>query len=182
MALIKCSECGAIVSDQAVACPQCGAPVTARPKQQPPRKTPSALGIGCLVILGIGVIGAIVGGGGTAPSNEATAETNTPAEKTAEEKAQSERATMAALAVASLKKSLRDPDSFTLERAFTTVDAKYACILYRARNGFGGMNREHVVFTMAGGDQSASAWNKRCVDGEFSEQTANARNLSDVLD
>ena len=34
MALVKCSECGAKVSDKAAACPQCGAPVDPASMQQ----------------------------------------------------------------------------------------------------------------------------------------------------
>jgi hypothetical protein len=156
---------------------------SASPQKEQPKKRQHPLAIGCLVILGIGFIGALIGGGGSSgTSNEAAAATNTTAADTAEEKAQNERASIAGLAVASLKQALRDPDSFKLERAFTTMDAKYACILYRARNGFGGMNREHVVFTTKGGDQSASAWNKHCVKGDFSEQTRNAETLAAALD
>src|SRR5690349_8247462 len=125
MALIKCSECKAKVSDKATACPQCGAPVVVKPKPKKPEA--NAATVGCAIVLMLGLFGAIAsvgshGGGG----NQAAADTNSSASESAEEKAQNERATMAGLAVASLKQALRDPDSFKLERAFTTMDAKYA--------------------------------------------------------
>jgi hypothetical protein len=187
MALVRCSECKSKISDQAAACPQCGAPVSPRTNTaasgNPKKRSP--LAIGCLAILGIGFLGAIISGvtnqkGGSA-SATANATENTSGED-AEHKAETARTEFAAISVASLKKAMRDPDSFKLERAFTTMDAKYACILYRSRNGFGGMNRDHVVFTTKGGDQSAYAWNKHCVKGEFSDQTSQAGSLGDVID
>jgi hypothetical protein len=144
-------------------------------------KKHSTLGMGCLVLFVIGAIGAAISGAGkNGTAGQAAADTNASS-SSAEDKAQSKRAAMAGLAVASLKNALRDPDSFKLERAFTTMDAKYACVLYRAKNGFGGMNREHVVFTEAGGDQSAHGWNKHCVKGKFSEQTPNAETLANYV-
>jgi hypothetical protein len=184
MALVKCSECGAKVSDKAATCPQCGAPVEPGAVKQVNTavKKHSTVGMGCLILFAVGAIGAAITGdhkGGA--SGQSVADSNSVVSNTAEDKAQDKRAEMAAVAVASLKNALRDPDSFKLERAFTTMDAKYACILYRARNGFGGMNREHVVFTEAGGDQSARGWNKHCVKGEFSEQTPNAETLANYI-
>lgn len=45
MALIKCGECGSEVSDKAVACPKCGAPVVVKAQPQPsPPKNNWALG------------------------------------------------------------------------------------------------------------------------------------------
>jgi predicted cobalt transporter CbtA len=35
MALIRCEECGKEVSEKAVACPGCGAPIAAAPPHQP---------------------------------------------------------------------------------------------------------------------------------------------------
>jgi hypothetical protein len=187
MALVRCSECKAKISDQAAACPQCGAPVVAQSKATastgPKKRSP--LAIGCMAVLGLGFVGALIGGVANqkpgSSSTTANATENTTGED-AEHKAETARTEFAAISVASLKKAMRDPDSFKLERAFTTMDAKYACILYRARNGFGGMNRDHVVFTTKGGDESAYAWNKHCVKGEFSEQTSQAGQLGDVID
>ena len=50
----------------------------------------------------------------------------------------------AILGLAAMKKALRDPDSFKLESAMA-MDSGAACYVYRARNGFGGYNREQAV-------------------------------------
>jgi hypothetical protein len=42
MALIKCAECGKEVSEKALACPGCGAPIAAAPPHQPSATTPDA--------------------------------------------------------------------------------------------------------------------------------------------
>jgi DNA-directed RNA polymerase subunit RPC12/RpoP len=68
MALIKCSECGKAVSDKAVACPSCGAPLLAAATAN---KTPVRVvragwrweAIGALLVIG-GLIAAIAGAGG----------------------------------------------------------------------------------------------------------------------
>jgi hypothetical protein len=62
----------------------------------------------------------------------------------------------------SLKQSLRDPDSLIFEKILANDDGSTVCITYRARNGFGGMNREHAVFAGGPGTTSASAWHKHC--------------------
>jgi hypothetical protein len=67
MALIRCTECKAKVSDKAATCPKCGAPVEISKKKQ---KSQISTGCGCLIVLLVGgaIISAIVGSddGGTA--------------------------------------------------------------------------------------------------------------------
>lgn len=41
-----------------------------------------------------------------------------------------------------LKARMRNPDSIVFERAATNSDGSLVCFVYRAQNGFGGMNRE----------------------------------------
>ena len=48
MALIKCSECGQIISDKATSCPKCGNPINVAPTggyQQPNDKKSNTLNI-----------------------------------------------------------------------------------------------------------------------------------------
>ena len=52
--------------------------------------------------------------------------------------------TSALLAIASLGTAARDPDSVIIENLVVTDAA--SCVTYRARNGFGGMNRGKAVF------------------------------------
>ena len=71
--------------------------------------------------------------------------------------------TSAAFASArALKASLRNPDSLTFRSIGTNDDGGVVCITYRAQNGFGGMNLEHVVFRDGDPSQSAAAWNRTC--------------------
>jgi uncharacterized membrane protein YvbJ len=66
MPLIKCKECGKEISDQATACPNCGAPTQygqEDEKKERRKKRGNVQGAGCLIIilaliLGFTVIGA----------------------------------------------------------------------------------------------------------------------------
>ena len=40
MALIKCNECGHMISDKATKCPKCGCPTTKRSEPHIPQETP----------------------------------------------------------------------------------------------------------------------------------------------
>ena len=55
------------------------------------------------------------------------------------------REATAAVAVRLVRANLRDPESFVLESAHASHSGNEVCITYRARNGFGGMNREWAV-------------------------------------
>ena len=50
------------------------------------------------------------------------------------------------VSVGRLQDKLRDPDSLIVEKILTTRDAKIVCVWYRARNGFGGMDRTLMAF------------------------------------
>lgn len=49
-------------------------------------------------------------------------------------------------ALSFLKRSLRDPDSFVMENFLANDDASLICIVYRAKNGFGGYQRSIATF------------------------------------
>lgn len=69
----------------------------------------------------------------------------------------------AAAAGTALKASLRDPASLVIEKGRVSDDGSVVCIDYRARNGFGGMNREYVAFDKRGAMQTGPAyWNAHC--------------------
>lgn len=65
---------------------------------------------------------------------------------------------------AGIKKSLRDPGSLVWESIHASADGSVACFDYRARNGYGGMGREFVVFADGKASKNPRDWNKRCVD------------------
>ena len=71
------------------------------------------------------------------------------------------------IAVRLLRESLRDPDSLVLENVFARHPAYAICIRYRAKNGFGGYNREFVAFHDLQLTKSAAIWNKHCAGSGF---------------
>lgn len=124
MSLIACHECKAEVSTEAKTCPKCGA--------KPRKPTGSTAGIIAGVVAGafglIVILGAM------------------PDKKTDPESQISDKRYKAARAGAySLKASMRDPESFTLEAAEASEDGSVACYKYHSRNGFGGMNTGWAV-------------------------------------
>ena len=70
-----------------------------------------------------------------------------------------------------IKRAARDPDSVVWDYAGANKPGTAFCIEYRARNGFGGFNREHAVFTNAGISQSAKSWNRNCANKELEDFT-----------
>lgn len=169
MAGKKCPQCAEVVKPEALVCRFCGHKFPELPAKKP-------MGLGKKVLIAFGglvlastIINLTVAIGGKTGASVATP-TASPSGKSRDD-----LAGMAILAGASLKKAARDPDSLEIERAYGRTEkhgVSYVCVLYRARNGFGGMNREHAVFSLAGGDPSAKAWNKWC-DGSdgYSELT-----------
>lgn len=132
MALIKCKECGKDVSTDAKTCPGCGANM--------PRKTSlfTKLVAG---LIGIAVLSAIFGG------NDSKTRTTTAAPKV---KSQAEldddsRFSLARASYKGLKSSLKDPDSLVVEKLLIDEKGTVACMQYRAKNGFGGYNKDIVV-------------------------------------
>lgn len=162
MALITCQECKKQVSDQAAACPHCGAPVVASPRGPeiapgaPTAKKSSGIikyGGGFLALCAALIaIGTIFSDGKPPPIAAAPALTPSPAlpppptpeevARKAREAAQLDQAMTGALYI---KARLRNPDSLVWERIIATSDGSTVCYVYRAQNGYGGMNREAKV-------------------------------------
>lgn len=161
MALIKCKECGNEISTKAEACPKCGV-----------RITPEKMGCGKTVVvafLGIVIIAAM--SSIFSPSSDSSAakqEPQTP-EQVAAKKKEDEAVQRAMIGAMTLKKTMRDPDSFKLESALVIDGSGVVCYDYRARNGFGGMNAGHAVFTTKtfktnDMDGFTRLWNRECAD------------------
>jgi hypothetical protein len=74
--------------------------------------------------------------------------TETDAERQAYASAERERHAALSLrvsAIASLRAKLRDPDSLVVDRVFHRPGRGEVCVAYRARNGFGAMDRGAAV-------------------------------------
>lgn len=111
----------------------------------------------------------------TVPSAAAAPKPKTQAEQEADQ-----RTIAAASALKLLKGSVRDPDSFQLESVRANDGGSLICIEYRARNGFGGMNRSFVAFADGRALQSVGEWNKRCTR-QLHDVAAPAEQLLELL-
>lgn len=160
MSLKDCKECGKPVSTEAKACPHCGA--------KPPAKTSMFTWI--VGILMIVVIGSTISRGQEERNSVATPEAPETAEQHAEKiaaavaKQVSEARFQRTVAAGKLvKAAMREPDSLVWETILANDDASVMCFEYRAKNGFGGMNKEYVVITDKATSQKPEAWNKHCL-------------------
>jgi hypothetical protein len=173
MALIPCKECGHQMSDAAPACPKCGAP---KPKEM------SMLGRLVLALFIVFVGTAVYNSVSTpdpapaaaAPVDPERAAALERARQDAERSRQIERQRVAMVrgASAAIKASMRDPDSLVIELAGVAPD-DVVCITYRARNGFGGMNRETVAYIGDDWVRTAATVKARCTG--LTDYTAQAQ-------
>jgi rRNA maturation endonuclease Nob1 len=167
MAIINCGECGASVSTEAKSCPGCGAnrKVFRRPAgAKKPMSWPKKFGIAFGAMLGLGLIGQIAAGvSGTNPAVQT---------ENAQDKQTKHRDYQAYLAAKTVKASLRNPDSLSFEQILANDDGSVICMTYRAQNGFGGMNIEHVVFKDGEPSQSQASWHARCAHKLLNDVTA----------
>lgn len=68
------------------------------------------------------------------------------------------------LVAKTIKAALRNPDSVQWSGMLANDDASVICIEYRAQNGFGGLNLEHVAYAKGKLQTSVQAWNKYCAE------------------
>jgi hypothetical protein len=81
----------------------------------------------------------------------------------------------AAAGAQQLIKHLRDPESLKIESLRITDKGGMACMEYRAKNGFGGMNRERAVYILLGliteaDEEFSTAWNHWCANMTGTEE------------
>jgi hypothetical protein len=65
-------------------------------------------------------------------------------------------------AARAVRTAARDPASVVFERILADENGQTICLTYRARNGFGGMTREHLTMRGGVGLPRASDWNRHC--------------------
>lgn len=86
------------------------------------------------------------------------------AQELAAEKAAAKRVTLAKLLAMTVKENAREPESVKFESMLVAKNGDVACAEYRARNGFGGMNKEFVVVVGDEVKRDTRTWSKRCVN------------------
>ena len=157
MALKPRHECGEQVSTTASACAHCGA--------KPEKKT-------SLVTWAVFAFIIIVVAKTASPllTPETLPVPKTP-EEIAAEAASEARFQKTVLVAASIKKSMREPESVKWESILTNDDASLVCLEYRARNGFGGMSKEAVSYAKGKFSQSLDVWNKNCAGIKLRDMT-----------
>lgn len=156
MSMIKCGECRGEISSKAAVCPKCGAKN---------RKRDWGWGKRLMAFLGVLFACSLVLTSIERSQSPAAAAATTPAKEalmTAEDK---NVVSAANLAIA-LRNTARDPESFKLAEVLSMPKGA-ACLDYRARNGFGGMNLESAVvvgmkFKTKGSDGFTDMWNLYC--------------------
>lgn len=167
--LFNCKDCGNLISKNAITCPHCGAPV----KKIIQTESPKNYSIGSLLmwVLILGVVSAIV-----IPKTSTTQETP---QETAQKEAESQRRdtefNKAYAGKQILLKAVRDQDSLEIDSTLV-MDNMAVCYEYRAKNGFGGVNRGSAVYSSDGlkfitneMDGFDKQWKKDCANKSGSE-------------
>lgn len=176
----KCN-CGNDVARNARFCPKCGHRFTSAPVKV------LAWFFGIVFVLML--IGAL--GSQFSEDNSPTtpSQPQTPAQVAAQKKRDTQFA-VAVLGAKTLRKAMRNPDSFKLSQVLIMADGS-VCYEYRAQNGFGGMNIGHAVLDSSGkfrtDEMSAftATWNKKCANKTGEDKTRDvgyAAGLHGILD
>lgn len=154
MAMTKCKECGASISDKAEACPSCGAKV-------PKPTSRLALGFAGLVLFMVlyGVFES-----STAPPPPPKSAADIEREREFQEVVGVLRA---------LRSSMKNPASFELVSAIK-MDSGALCIQYRGTNSFNAVVTNVLVVTDKSSSSSDEAWNKHC-GGKTGQSFSHAR-------
>lgn len=204
MALFACQECGNRVSTTAKACPRCGAPVKPPPvaaslvaNTHEHRKVSIPLIFGIFLvpyifcwfllregyskqsrIVGFGWLAflfVVIGFANLNPSGPAISGHKAPDETA------NDRNTNIAMYARSLKAAARNPDSIVYDEVLANGDGTLVCFKYRTQNGFGGMNRDTVAFSPAGGAQDRKIVRTICRDKVMKDVTDEAVQLIKLL-
>lgn len=159
MSLRPCKECGKEVSTKAASCPNCGA------------KVPRQFGvIGALFALFVGwILFSCVG----EHQKREIAQNNKPAEQVSRESkekdAEVRRFAAATVAEEAVKRAVRDPDSVRFNQMRVNADGSIVCAEFRAKNGFGGMEIERLVWVNGNPLRGDQAWLDNCRTATFNQ-------------
>jgi regulator of protease activity HflC (stomatin/prohibitin superfamily) len=113
----------------------------------------------------------------TAARQQAT-QAQEDAQRKVEQKADAEKARrernfqFTVLLAKSIKEAARDPESLVWESILANDDTSLVCFRFRAKNGFGGFNREVATYANGKLSQSAGIWNKNCANRELNDMIA----------
>ena len=97
-----------------------------------------------------------------------------------------ERLTMAASGAASIKRAMRDPNSFKLNSALINDKTGAVCYEFRSANGLNGMNVGRAVLSPKGVLKTSemsgfpSLWNRECAHKEGTENVTGVEKLMNV--
>ena len=163
MTSVNCASCGLKIDSKASACIHCGA--------KPPSKPPASIIIAAVIVSFIvlaNLLSFVFSDPTPAPS---TASVPAPPAKAPADPAHEARVKQALLTATLVKTALRDPDSLTWKHIWVSEDASVVCLVYRARNGFGGQNAESAVYAEGRLSNAAAAWSENCVGPAFHDMT-----------
>ncbi len=148
MAMTKCTECSAEISDKAESCPKCGA------------KIEKKSGHGWVILLSVFAFLFVIFKINSCSTEQAKIP-ETP-EQIAAKIREDARLTKTVIVLRTIKTNLRNPDSVRWEGIWANDDASVICVQYRAQNAFGGMAREHISVIKGNPSQDPAAWNNSC--------------------
>jgi hypothetical protein len=156
MAMTACTECKTQISTKALACPRCGAR----------RRKPTSLFTWVFGgLFTIAVASGVISAANSPSARAGSSDAKPAAASVAADAADMKRYQAATSVAAYLKSRAREPDSLQFESMGVSDDATVVCSSYRARNGFGGMNREAMIFIGDEGQAAtAAAWKRRCTN------------------
>lgn len=157
MSMMVCPECKKEISNQADKCPNCGA-------------SPSLGKVGKYIAAAL-VVAIVIGliADGDTPT-DSSPQINT------EEAERNHRANVARSFEKAIQSSLRDPESLKVEQMAIDSSGNVACAIYRAKNGFGGMNKGMAVKVGSSISEDADSWNKHCVGGSLYDMLWSVKN------
>lgn len=147
MSMMTCPVCNNQISGAADKCPCCGS-----------RPSLRRLGRFAMALIAISIVVGVL---------QPKATTGPGFKKSSDDVYEDHRINVARSLERYLEAMMRDPESLKIEVMQVEKHGQIVCAIYRARNGFGGMNRDLVVKVGADMLQGEEAWQKHCVSGDL---------------